>query len=258
MMDERDSTESALLITLDEIDAKLDSIRDTKGYLVIGPGSNSDVLPSKKEQILNNINMLNNIISDNDKKIKALESALKQLNSNNKALINKLALYGRRNEDFLTEINSLRLQVNEERIKNEEEKENSVYLTKQLNEQNISYRELKKRFDRAESDAYTAYYIYGTKKQLRELKVLEKKKLPFVNIGYSGKSVSYFPSGEFERVDSREDAIIPLHAKNVTLVTPHSKESYILKDDDEGLKNLFITNPEMFWQSSRYLVVEVK
>ncbi|MCE3229288.1 MAG: hypothetical protein K0S32_3839 [Bacteroidetes bacterium] len=258
MMNERDSTESGMMITLDEIDRKLDSIRDKRGYLIIGKGSNYDEVPSKKDQILNNIAMLDNIISDNTIKIQDLQARLDKMNSRNFALRKKLEAYNKRNEDILAELESLKEQLADEKEKLFDEQEKNIVLTKQVEEQNASYTTLKKIYDKVESDAYTAYYITGSKKQLSDMNVIEQKKVPVLNIAYAKKAATYFPSNEFEKIDVREEAIIPTHTKKPVLVTSHSKDSYVWMEDEDGMKNLCITNPEVFWQSSKYLVVQTK
>jgi hypothetical protein len=258
MMNERDSTESGMMITLDEIDRKLDSIRDSKGYLIIGKGSNYDGIPSKKDQIMNNIIMLDNIITDNNNKIKDLQERLDKMNSRNYALRKKLEAYIKRNEDVLAEIDNLKQQLVEQKEKLFDEKEKNIVLAKQVEEQNVSYTSLKKQYDRVENDAYTAYYITGSKKQLSDMNVIEQKKVPVLNISYSKKAATYFPSGEFEKIDVRDEAIIPTHTKKPMLVTPHAKDSYVWMEDEDGMKNLCITKPEVFWQSSKYLVVQTK
>lgn len=258
LLQSKDSLEFILMNALDEIDNRLDSIRDTQGYLVIGPGSNSDVVYSKKEQILNNIGMLRTVISDNSRKIQALEQKLRKADYNTTQLQNKLASYNQRNESILAEINSLKAQLAEKDEQLNAEIDKNSLLSEKIDRQAISYNDLKEKFEKVESDAYTAYYISGSKKQLKDLRILEKKKIPVINVAYSEKVTSYFPSGEFERVDTRDEAIIPVHTKKAELITPHPKESYVWRDDEEGMRNLCITNPEMFWQASRFLVIETK
>src|SRR5688572_1750073 len=65
----RDSLERLYITTLDEIDENLDAIRDKKGIIVLGPNSNMDNGVSKKQQIINNISMINSLLDENKKKI---------------------------------------------------------------------------------------------------------------------------------------------------------------------------------------------
>jgi predicted nucleic acid-binding Zn-ribbon protein len=255
MMNERDSVASWMMTTLDEIDYKLDSIRGAKGFFEPGK-RNHEMIASKKDQIVGNIFLLNSIITENSSKIKELQSRLDQMNSKNHAMRSKLEAYSKRNEAILSELAGLKDELAAEKEKVFDEKEKNSVLEQQVTEQNTNYTALKTQYDKVESDAYTAYYITGSKKQLSTLKVLEPKKV--LNIPYTKKRVEYFPSDQFEKIDVREEAIIPTHTKRPVLVTTHAKESYVWQEDEDGMKNLCITKPEVFWQSSKYLVVQTK
>jgi len=227
-----------MITTLDEIDRKLDSIRDTKGYMVLGPNGNSDVV-SKRQQIFNNITMVNTIIEDNAKKIKLLEQQLQNMKNINLGLKERLERYSQSNEDIFLEMSNLKFELEQT------EHENSQ-LSKTIQNQTKTTNTLKQRLDKAEESAYTSFYIYDDRKRLKELNLFDTP------------DPSSLPENEFEKLDSREDAIIPTHAKKVRLVSSHANNSYVWKDDEEGKKNLCILDPAKFWQNSKYLVIEVK
>ena len=96
---------------------------------------------------------------------------------------------------------------------------------------------------------HTAWYVFGTKKELQEQHIL-------VN-GQVMRSASA-NKGYFTEIDIRVKKTIPLYSKKVNLLSNHPANSYSLDKDANGFYTLRITNTNAFWSSSRYLVVQVK
>ena len=64
----------------------------------------------------------------------------------------------------------------------------------------------------------------------------------------------YFKSSRNIRVDKE----IKLYTKSAKILTVHPADSYKLSQDASNQYVLRITNPELFWSTSKYLVVLVK
>lgn len=95
----------------------------------------------------------------------------------------------------------------------------------------------------------TAWYVFGTKKELREQKILKDGDV---------LRTSDFNKDYFTRIDIRTTNIISLHSKSVKLLTTHPAGSYVLEKDNNKEYILRITEPQAFWSVSRYLVLSVK
>ena len=94
----------------------------------------------------------------------------------------------------------------------------------------------------------TAYYVFGTKKELAGQ-----------NIYQSGKVLqSNFNKNYFTKIDIRVDKEIKLYSKSAKLLTNHPASSYTLTQDANKQYVLRITNPTSFWGASKYLVILVK
>ncbi len=94
----------------------------------------------------------------------------------------------------------------------------------------------------------TAWYVFGTKSELKEHNIL-----------VSGKVLqSNFDKSYFTKIDIRETKEIKLYSKSVELLTSHPSSSYTLSTDLNKQYILRITNPQLFWSTSKYLVVQVK
>ncbi len=102
--------------------------------------------------------------------------------------------------------------------------------------------------DQQDKQLNTAYYVFGTKKELKEQNVLQKGKVLQGN----------FNKNYFTKIDIRVDKEIKLYSKKAELLTSHPAGSYTLKLDAQQQYILRITDPQKFWGASKYLVVLVK
>lgn len=95
----------------------------------------------------------------------------------------------------------------------------------------------------------TAWYVFGTKSELKDQKILNRGDVLKDN---------EFNKDYFTEIDIRKDKEIKLYSKRATLLTTHPAGSYELAKDDKGQITLKITNPNQFWSVSRYLVIQVR
>lgn len=94
----------------------------------------------------------------------------------------------------------------------------------------------------------TAWFVYGTKKELKEQHIIEDGKVLRSN----------FNRDYFTKIDIRIDKEIRLYSRSAKVLTAHPLSSYVLQQDANKQYILRITNPQLFWSASKYLVVLVK
>ena len=95
----------------------------------------------------------------------------------------------------------------------------------------------------------TAWYVYGTAKELKEQNILKSGDV---------MSSTDFNKNYFTEIDVRVDRVFPLYAKNAKLMTVHPEGSYeFVKDADKQL-TLNVLDFEAFWSVSRYMVIQVR
>lgn len=180
-------------------------------------------------------------------------------------------------------IEKLRQQMRESSFKGEQLKRTIENLVKQMDNKDIQLRQLRAELDAkdihiAELDATisdlntnvndlkgeneskaktisnqdkqlnTAWFAFGTKKELKEQNILVKGKVLQGN----------FNKNYFTKIDIRVDKEIKLYSKSVKILTMHPSGSYTLQPDAKDQYVLRITNPQLFWSTSKYLVVQVK
>ena len=95
---------------------------------------------------------------------------------------------------------------------------------------------------------HTAWFVFGTKKELKEQGILDGGKVLQGN----------FNKNYFTKIDIRVEKEIKLYSKSAKLLTMHPSSSYTLARDSKNQYVLRINNPQIFWSTSKYLVIQVK
>lgn len=245
----RDSLERMYIATLDEIDGNLDAIREKQGLLILGPNSNADFVVPKKDQILNNISMINMLLEDNKKKIASLEKSLSKYKSGKQELIKSIELAKQKVANQELQIKELKESLVSKDIKIEEL--NALVLT-----QNNKIGELTEQNKKQEIKLNTSYFAYGTYKELKQKQIVRKEG-GFLGINKVKVLNENLNKNNFVEIDKTKTLSIPVMGKKPSLITEHPKDSYQITSNENDIAVLNIKNPEAFWSVSQYLVVEV-
>lgn len=94
----------------------------------------------------------------------------------------------------------------------------------------------------------TAWFVFGTKKELKEQRIIDGNKVLESN----------FNKSYFTKIDIRIEKEVKLFSKSAKILTMHPSSSYTLDRDANKMYVLRITNPQLFWSTSKYLVIVVK
>ena len=94
----------------------------------------------------------------------------------------------------------------------------------------------------------TAWYVFGTKAELKEQRIIADGKVLQGN----------FNKNYFTKIDIRVDKTVKLYSKSVKILTLPPSSSYTLTRDVNKQYTLNITNPQLFWSTSKFLVIQVK
>ena len=105
--------------------------------------------------------------------------------------------------------------------------------------------------ERLANELNVCFYAVGSKKELKENKIIETGFLRKTKIMEGDFVKSYFT-----KADKRTLSEIQLHSKKAEVMSKHPKESYAIVDGASG-KVLRINNSSRFWEFSNYLVVKV-
>lgn len=94
----------------------------------------------------------------------------------------------------------------------------------------------------------TAWYVFGTKAELKEQRIIADGKVLQGN----------FNKNYFTKIDIRVDKTVKLYSKSIKILTLHPSSSYTLTRDVNKQYTLNITNPQLFWSTSKFLVIQVR
>ncbi len=254
----KDSIENILVETMDEINKNLETIREKQGLISLNSSSENI---SKKTQILENISMINSLIDDNRRKIDELTIQARQLGKEKNAMSRIAEQTRQRIIKQEEEINSLKAQLEQESFK-------VADLNKKVSEMQADNEALAAELtsmtegnQKLDSDLNKAWFAYGTYDELKEKELVEKKG-GVLGVGKKeALSQSFFKNKSyFTEFDIRSTKTIPIHGKKPKLISFHPENSYELKSnpDNDQYSQILIKNPEEFWSTSRFLVVEVR
>ena len=246
----RDSLEKIYIATLDEIDNNLDKIRNKEGIIIMSPKQNSDISVSKKEQIVNNISIINTLIEENKNKLTKLEKSLSAYKKGKKELLQSIKQAKERMALLDGEIQELKtlLAQNEFKISD---------LNKQLDEKNSQLASMTEKNTILDKDLNRVYFTEGTYKQLKGNNIIIKEG-GMLGIGRTKKLRQNLDKSKFKELSQKETTSIVLNGKKPKLITQHPLSSYSVTVTSDDVAQLTIKDPISFWSFSKYLVVEVQ
>jgi DNA repair exonuclease SbcCD ATPase subunit len=239
---DQDSSIQSFIRGFNEIQANLDEIKE-KEKIISTNTKDSETRKSKEEQIVADIQAMYDIMNKNKQRLASMKSQLKQSNKKNDEL-----------EKFITrltaDIEQKDAQIND--LKGQLEK-----LNVELATLNTTYEEANQASSVKTEKLNTAYYAFGTSKELIKNNVLTKEG-GFIGMGKTAKMKEDFNKGYFTKVDITNLNEIALSAKKAKLVTTHPAGSYKIEGAEGKAEKLVITNADDFWSASKYLVIVVE
>jgi predicted RNase H-like nuclease (RuvC/YqgF family) len=246
----RDSLEGLYIATLDEIDNNLDKIRDREGMIIMGPKSNSDLKGSKKEQIVNDISMINTLLEENKNKLAEMEKSLASYKKGKKAMVHSINQAKERMQLLEDEIEELKVVLAQNEFKIND-------LNKQLDERNSQLASLTEKNTTLDKSLNRVYFKEGTYKELKGSNII-KREGGVLGIGRVATLQQNLDKSKFKELSQKETTSIVLNGKKPKLITRHPVNSYTVSTTGDDLAQLTINDPESFWSYSKYLVVELK
>ncbi|HRF85692.1 MAG TPA: hypothetical protein PLN34_03885 [Alloprevotella sp.] len=206
-----------------------------------------------KQAIQENMAFIQRTLRLNRDLIANLQQQLRSTNQTNgkmKATLEEMvANFNAQLEEKSQQIEALRAELAAKEIRIAEQDEQISTLSENVSNLAASNAQKEKTVAEQDKELHSAWYVFGTKKELREQKILEKNDV---------LRSRDFNRDYFTKIDLRVTKVIKLYSKSARLVTSHPAGSYSLDRDSQGQYTLRITQPENFWSVSRYLVIIVK
>ncbi len=252
----KDSAILDFVSTMNEIQENLDSIKQVQEIVQIDANGNNEMKPRSKDQIIADIRTLNDLLQKNKDLVARLQ---KKLNSSNVKIVElqkSIALLNKQIQEKDEEIASLNEQLQKLNIDvaNLNTQLKTVQEDNSQKEQVIQ--EKTHTIDQQTTAINTAYYAFGTVKELIQNNVIEKEG-GVLGMGRSLKMKEDFNKDYFTQVDIRDLKSLQLYVKKAQLITNHPAGSYHFVGE-KPIESLVIDNPQEFWKTSKYLIIAIE
>jgi septal ring factor EnvC (AmiA/AmiB activator) len=244
----KDSLLNELFVSINSIEKNLSDITAREKLITAAPVQEKRMNMDVRDQIMDEIISINNIIEENKQQLAVLKDQLKKSKVKTDALQETIKLLTTRLEEKEVEIAGL--------------KEQLVKLNFKVDELNTTVDTLRKtsatqskvisQQDAMIGEMNTIWYVVGTKKELSEKGIIVKTG---GLLSSSMKMNEMINPDYFTISDMRTLATVPFESSKAELVTIHPDGSYKFVVENEKIKGLEILNAKEFWKSSRFLVI---
>lgn len=241
-----------LMDIINEVNANFDKIKEAEKYLTVQSQTTGEMSKSTKEQVASNFQMINEILKKNKEDIAKLNEKLKGAGGQATQLKQTVERLNAELEKRSTTILELRdaLSTRDAQIASltgtvDKLATDVQDLSMQNQEKDIKIKE--------QDDALnTAYYIFGTSKELKEAKIVSGGFLSSTKVLNESIDKSIFI-----KVDIRKVHEIPVYAKRVKVLSDQPKDSYTITKDANGQAVVKILDYKRFWSLGQFLIMEV-
>lgn len=251
---QKDNTIIQYIGAMNQIQMNLDSIKRLEKIVTIQTAPGTEVQPDAKQKIVEDIALINNLLQKNKELVKTLQTKLRKSNMRVAELEKMIELLNNQIGEKDSEIADLKQQLEKLNFDVASLNQKIVTITKE-NEQAINAKN--EVIETKTNELNTAYYGFGTKKELENKNVIEKEG-GVLGMGKTLKMKKDFDPSFFMKVDIREFSQLPLNTKRARLVTVHPAGSYHFSGNDKKVESLIIDKPEQFWSTSKYLLIVVE
>ena len=242
---QKDNEINDMMGTLNEIQEGFRQITEAENRVTVAQsGEKAD----KAQQIRENMQFISQRMQQNKQLINKLQQQLRESSFKGDELKKTIETLTAQLEEKEQQLQQLRVELDSKDIhisQLDETINNLNTNVSSLQEESSQKTEVINTQDR---QLNTAWYVFGTKSELKEQGILVKGRVLQGN----------FNKSYFTKIDIRVVNEIKLYSKWAKLLTMHPGSSYTLNRDSKDQYMLRITNPQTFWSTSKYLVVQVK
>ncbi len=241
-----------LMGIVNEVEDNFNQIKEAEQYLTLQTQTKGELSKDTKVRINENFNMVKEILKKNKENLDKLNKRL----GSSKGEVSGLKKTLERLNKELEERSSTILQLQNTLAQKDQE-----IATLNLNVDNLG----RKVDDLAQTNTVqagkiseqdkalnTAYYVFGTSKELKEHKVISGGFLSSTKVLKDAFDKNYFI-----KVDIRDLKEVPVYAKKAKLLSTHPEGSYEFVKDKKGEITLRINDYKSFWSLGQFLVIQV-
>jgi chromosome segregation ATPase len=245
IISQKDNEIDGMMETFNDIEAGFREIDAAEGRVALarqGEGANA------KERIRENMEFIKDAMARNKELINKLRQQLRESTIKGNALkttienmMKQIEEKDKKIQDLIEELDAKDIHISrlDEEVANLNT--NVSNLTEETNQKTQTINTQDKQLN-------TAWFVFGTKSELKQQHILEDGKVLQAN----------FNQSYFTKIDIRVDKEIKLYSRSAKMMTSHPAGSYTLDRDANKQYILRISDPQKFWSTSKYLVILVK
>lgn len=215
--------------------------------MVAEASKDAETRKSKEQQIVSDIQSIYDALNQSKQRLAALRSKLNKTDKENAEAQKQLQLFIDRLQADLnakeTEITDLKTQLEQ--------------LNVEMTNLKVNYTEAVQESAVKTEKLNTAYYAFGTSKELIKNGVLTKEG-GFIGLGKIAKMKADFNKLYFTKIDISTTNSLVVSGKKAKVITTHPAGSYKLQGPEGKVEKIVITNPDEFWSVSKYLVIVIE
>lgn len=245
IISQRETQINNMMATMNEIQEGFNEISEAENRVNL---IQDDERADKASQIKEDIKFIADRMQQNRELIKKLQGQLRDSDFKSQELKKVIANMLRQLDEKDQQLQQLRAELDAKNIHIAELDETISNLNNNVTELKSESDEKSQIINNQETQLNTAWYVFGTRPELKDQRILMGDKVLQQN----------FNKNYFTKIDIRVTREIKLYSKSARLLTSHPAGSYELTRDNNKMYTLAITNPQLFWSTSKYLVVVVK
>ncbi len=242
---QKDNELNDMMGTLNEIQEGFREINEAEGRVTLARDGEK---ANKTQQIRENIQFIAKRMERNRDLIAKLRQQLRESSIKGDALKTTIDDLTKQLEEKDQQLQQLRAELDAKDIHISELDETINNLNSNVSNLKTESSRKTQTINNQDKQLNTAWYVFGTKKELRDQRIMEKNRVLQGN----------FNKNYFTKIDIRDTKEIKLYSRWAEIKTQHPGSSYTLERDANKLYVLRITNPQLFWSTSKYLVILVK
>ena len=242
---QKESEITDMMTTLSDIEEGFREITEAQSRVTLakqGEGTNS------AQRIRENMQFIQQAMKQNKELINKLKQQVREGSIKNDQLKKIIDNLTEQMEEKDRQLQALREELDKKDIHIAELDERVADLNSNVENLTEETNQKSQTIDQQDKQLNTGWFVFGTKKELKEQNILADGEVLRSN----------FNKEYFTKIDIRIDKEIKLYSKSATMLTAHPSSAYTLQRDANKQYVLRITDPQLFWSTSKYLVILVK
>ena len=245
IISQKDNEINDMMETFNQIQEGLREINEAENRVNIvkdGEGAN------KRRQIVENIQFIQNTMKQNRALIEKLRQQMRESSikgDNMRKTIDELV---KQLEEKDQQLRQLRAELDSKDIHIAELDKTVSTLNDNVSTLKTESSQKTETINAQDKQLNTAWFVCGKKRELKEQRIIDGSRVLESN----------FNKNYFTKIDIRVEKEIKLYSKSAKILTMHPSSSYTLHQDANKMYVLRINNPQIFWSTSKYLVIQVK